>query len=563
MQRKVHCLIIYPRFSPHSFWNFSFVAKMRGARYNMPPLGLLTVAALLPREWECRLVDLNTCDLDESLFDWADIVMIGGMITQRLETLRLIRMAHEHGKPVAVGGPDPTSVPNWYHEADFLVLDEAELTIPDFLKAWNEGAKSGHFTANGKKPDVTTSPVPRFDLVNFSNYLYIGVQCSRGCPYTCEFCDIIELYGRVPRFKTPDQVLTELNTLYEAGYRGQVDFVDDNFIGNKKAAKELLIKLIAWSEERNWPFFFSTEATITLAADPVMLDLMKQCDFRWVFVGIETPDPATLRQTQKKQNTLKPIADSIRKINESGMLVLAGFILGFDEEKTGAGEALATFVEETRIGIAMTGLLASLPNTQLERRLFREGRQFVRPETGDGMRAEEADQMTGGLNFVTRRPRAEILKEYRDTLKRLYSPKSYFKRVRGFLEWYRGFPRGLASAGGLSTMLISLLNLNLRYLMRPRLWWEYARTMFAGIRHSGIGFVRTGIMCVFYLHLDRQTRYVVRQLDDQIAELESIGEELYIRKRNFTVQPATPTLPVGIPKPLPIVRPAETLASVG
>ncbi len=536
--QKVRCLLIYPRFSEFSFWNFSYIARIKGARYNMPPLGLLTVAALLPSNWEFRLADLNTCDLDKSLVDWADVVMTGGMITQRLETLRLIKMAHDHGKPVVVGGPDCTSVPNWYHEADFLVLDEAEITVPDFIKAWESGAKSGRFGAHGKKPDVTRSPIPRFDLARFSNYMYIGLQCSRGCPYNCEFCDIIELYGRVPRFKTPDQILAELDTLYRAGYRGHVDFVDDNFIGNKKAAKELLTRLIAWSEERGWPFFFSTEATITLAADPVMLDLMKRCDFRGVFVGIETPDPAVLRQTQKKQNTLKPIADSIRKINEAGMMVLAGFILGFDEEKSGAGDALVACVEATRIGVAMTGLLASLPNTQLERRLIREGRQLHRPESGPGMRPEELDQMTAGLNFVTRRPRIEVLKEYRAVLKRIYSPKSYFERVRGFLKWYKGFSRGMASAGTLSAMLIGLFNVNLRYLFRPRLWLQYARTLLAGIRHSGMGFARAAQMSAFFLHLERQTAHVVRQLDQQIGELETAGEEVYIRKRNFSVGPA-------------------------
>lgn len=540
MRQKVRCLLIYPRFSQFSFWNFSFVAQISGNRYNMPPLGLLTVAALLPDNWEFRLEDLNTKELDESLFEWADVVMTGGMITQQLETRRLIRLAHAHGKLVVVGGPDCTSQPDMYREADFRVLDEAEITLPLFLKAWEAGARSGTFSAGDKKPDVTTSPIPRFDLVRFSNYMYIGLQCSRGCPYTCEFCDIIELYGRVPRFKTPDQVITELETLYKAGYRGPVDFVDDNFIGNKKAAKALLTRIIAWSEKRNWPFFFSTEATITLGADPEMLDLMRRCDFRMVFVGIETPDPAILKQTQKKQNTMKPIADSIRKINGAGMTVLAGFILGFDEEKAGAGQALAACVEETNICVAMTGLLVSLPNTQLERRLIRTGRQMFRPG-GSEQRADEQDQMTGGLNFKTRRPRVEILKEYRAALLSIYDHKAYFARIRGFLKWYKGYPR---SRIGLGTALLGLFNLNLRYLARPKLWWQYLRTMFAGMRHSGIGFARAGIMSIFYLHLERQTAHVVKVLDKQIQELETEGEEAYIRNRGSYFPP-----PNVVPEP--------------
>jgi radical SAM superfamily enzyme YgiQ (UPF0313 family) len=537
MRQPVRCLLIYPRFSEFSFWNFAYIARIRGRRYNMPPLGLLTVAALLPAHWQCRLVDLNTCELDKSLLDWADVVMTGGMITQRLEVLRLIQRAHAHGKTVVVGGPDCTSQPHVYEEADFLVLDEAEITVPDFLKAWEAGARSGRFGADGKKPDVTRSPIPRFDLARFNNYLYVGIQCSRGCPYNCEFCDIIELYGRVPRFKKTDQVIAELEVLYRAGYRGQVDFVDDNFIGNKKAAKELVHGLIAWSEEHGWPFFFSTEATITLAGDPVMLDLMSRCDFRMIFVGIETPDPVLLRQTQKKQNTLRPIADSIRKINEAGMMVLAGFILGFDEEKPGAGDAVAACVEETNISVAMTGLLTSLPNTQLERRLLREGRQMLR-SNATKMLPHEIDQHTGGLNFVTRRPRLDILKEYRASLLRIYSPRSYFTRVRGFLKWYKGHPRPGDSAGSLFGLLLGLANLNLRYMLRPGLWPQYLRTMAAGMCHSGIGFARAAMMSIFYLHLERQTAHVVRQLDAQIQELQSTGEENYVRNRQYAVEPA-------------------------
>jgi radical SAM superfamily enzyme YgiQ (UPF0313 family) len=537
MRQSVRCLLVYPRFSEFSFWNFAYIARIRGRRYNMPPLGLLTVAALLPAHWQCRLLDLNTCELDPSLLNWADVVMTGGMITQRLETLRIIRKAREQGKAVVVGGPDCTSQPHVYDEADFLVLDEAEITLPAFLQAWDNGARRGRFGADGRTPDVTRSPIPRFDLAKLSNYLYVGVQCSRGCPYNCEFCDIIELYGRVPRFKSPDQLLAELEVLYRAGYRGQVDFVDDNFIGNKRAAKELLHRLIAWSQAHGWPFFFSTEATITLAGDPVMLDLMRQCDFRMIFVGIETPDPVLLRQAQKKQNTLRPIADSIRKINEAGMMVLAGFILGFDDEKPGAGDAVADCVEETNIGVAMAGLLTSLPNTQLERRLIREGRQMLRP-TGSKVLAHEIDQHTGGLNFVTRRPRVEILKEYRDALLRIYSPPSYFRRVRGFLKWYKGHPRPGDSAGSLFGLLLGLANLNLRYLLRPGLWLPYARTLVAGLRHSAIGFARAAMMSIFYLHLERQTGHVIRQLNDQIRELETAGEESYVCNRQYVVEPA-------------------------
>jgi radical SAM superfamily enzyme YgiQ (UPF0313 family) len=249
-------LLVFPRFNPHSFWSFQAACDFRGKRCPAPPLGLLTVAALLPPEWDVRLVNRNAEELATNDLNWADLVMTGGMLPQQRDTLWLIELCHHHGKPVVVGGPDATSSPEIYCCADFLVLGEAEGIINQFVEAWSAGSKRGIFQGPKFQVDVTKSPMPRFDLLKREHYLLIGVQYSRGCPFNCEFCDIIELYGRVPRTKTNEQMLSELDVLYRIGHRGHVDFVDDNFIGNKKALKRFLPALCDWQRERDYPFEF-------------------------------------------------------------------------------------------------------------------------------------------------------------------------------------------------------------------------------------------------------------------------------------------------------------------
>ncbi len=287
MRSSCNVLLVAPRFSGRSFWNFEAACEVYGARFPAPPLGLITVAALLPASWQCRLVNRNTEELRASDLDWADLVMTGGMLPQQPDTLRVIELAHERGKPAAVGGPDATSSPDAYLAADFRVLGEAEGVIDAFIEAWNSGARRGTFEAEKFTVDVTRTPIPRFDLLKRSQYTYFGVQFARGCPFTCEFCDIIELYGRVPRVKAIEQMLAELDHLYSIGYRGHLDFVDDNFIGNKKAVKAFLPHLIAWQKERGYPFEFSTEASLNLADDDRLLALMREANFFTIFVGIE------------------------------------------------------------------------------------------------------------------------------------------------------------------------------------------------------------------------------------------------------------------------------------
>ncbi|MDE3129326.1 MAG: B12-binding domain-containing radical SAM protein, partial [Gemmatimonadota bacterium] len=346
-------LLLYPRFYASSFWDNREASAAAGARMLSPPLGLITVAAMLPPHWPVRFIDRNCAEVAADDLAWADMVMTGGMLPQQGDTLEVVRLCRAHGVPAVVGGPDITSSPHLYHEADIQVLGEAELVIDDFVAAWESGARTGRFVAEKFQADVTRTPIPRFDLLTFADYLRIGVQFSRGCPFSCEFCDIIELYGRVPRVKTVDQMLAELDALYGLGYRGQVDFVDDNLVGNRKALREFLPRLVAWQREHGYPFEFSTEASVNIASDAAVLALMRDARFFALFVGIESPDEVTLAGTQKKQNTRRDLVESIHTIHAHGMWVTAGFILGFDDEHGQVGDAMVRFIEDSAIPICM------------------------------------------------------------------------------------------------------------------------------------------------------------------------------------------------------------------
>jgi len=419
-------LLINPRFSLHSFWNYRETCTVVGARYVAAPLGLITVAALLPAAWTLRLVDRNTEELSEDDLRWADLVMVGGMLPQQRDAKRVIAMAHACGKPVVMGGPDVTASPAVYDEAEFRVLGEAEQIMGEFIEAWRTGATRGLFAAR-TFPDITTSPVPRFDLLKLEHYMHVGVQFSRGCPFNCEFCNVIELNGRVVRSKMAQQMIRELDALHALGYRGHVDFVDDNLIGNRRTLKPFLAELGRWLEQRGYPFEFTSEASLNLADDDELLEAMRRAGFFAVFVGIESPDPATLASTKKLQNTHHDIAASIHKINRAGIFVNAGFIIGFDAESGSVAPGMIDCIEQAAIPVCMVGLLYALPGTQLYRRLLAEGRLYADSDrvASDG----DTDQCTTGLNYVTLRPRREILGDYREVLRRIYDPRAFFGRV--------------------------------------------------------------------------------------------------------------------------------------
>jgi radical SAM superfamily enzyme YgiQ (UPF0313 family) len=417
-------LLVNPA-APESFWTFRKSCEFSGHKALNPPLGLVTVAALLPCEWDFRLVDLLAQNLSNDHWDWADTVMLSGMIIQRESLLALVQEAKQRGKRVVVGGPYPTSLPNEVLEAgcDFLVRGEGESAIPLFLKALEAGKTRG-VIENSDKPEMPDSPIPRFDLINFDDYNTLSVQTSRGCPFDCEFCDIVNLYGRKPRYKTPDQVIAELETIYNLGWRREVFIADDNFIGSKRHARSILEELIPWMKSHGEPFSFWAQSSVNLGQDLELIDLMTEANFATVFVGIESPDEEILQLNRKFQNVRNPLLESIANINANGLDIMASFVIGFDSEKKGAGERIAAFADQAGLPMVMLNVLQALPNTRLWERLKAEGRLLEAGTSG---------QTSGGrMNFIPSRPESEIASEYLAACDYLYEPSHYLARAYRF-----------------------------------------------------------------------------------------------------------------------------------
>jgi radical SAM superfamily enzyme YgiQ (UPF0313 family) len=413
-------LLLWPVMS-NSFWSYQETLDLSGLKSTNPPLGLITIAAMLPTDWEIRLFDRNVTPETDADWEWCDLAIISAMIVQKVDFQSLIRKGVSLGKRVAVGGPFATSIPAVAMEAGahYLILDEGECTIPLFLDALARGETEGIFRS-AEKPDVTKTPIPRFDLLDLDAYLAITVQFSRGCPFQCEFCDIINLYGRKPRTKTPAQFLAELDVLYQMGWHRYVFIVDDNFIGNTHNAKLLLRALIPWMEERSYPFIFLTEASINLAEDDELIELMVKAGMTMVFMGIETPDTDSLLGIHKVQNTRRSLVAACEKITQMGLQIMSGFIMGFDNERAGAGERIKEFIETANIPIAQFSLLQALQNTALWNRLEREGRLT------EGLGTIHQGAI---MNFTPTRPVVEITEEFIDAFWQMYEPMPYLKRT--------------------------------------------------------------------------------------------------------------------------------------
>ncbi|MBE9177888.1 DUF4070 domain-containing protein [Oculatella sp. LEGE 06141] len=502
-------LLLYPLF-PKSFWSFEKTLELVNRKALLPPLGLITVASLLPQEWEFKLVDRNVREITEAEWHWADLVLLSAMIVQKKDFADQIQAAKRRGKRVAVGGPYPTALPDEAREAgaDYLILDEGEITLPLFIEAVQQGKTSGVFRSDGVKPDVTSTPVPRFDLLDFNAYDNMSVQFSRGCPFQCEFCDIIVLYGRKPRTKTPEQLLAELDRIYELGWRGGVFMVDDNFIGNKRNVKLLLKELKVWQAERGYPFSFVTEASIDLADDQELMDLMLDCYFGSVFLGIETPDEESLSLTKKFQNTRSPLADSVERIITSGLRVMAGFIIGFDGEKPGAGDRLLRFVEQSTIPTAIFSMLQALPDTALWHRLEKEGR----------LRTKNADiNQTTLMNFIPTRPIEDITREYIEAFWQLYDPEKYLDRSYRHIMLL-GEPRAKSTAQPINLkQLRGLMILIWRQGVKRKTRWKFWHHLFSVIKHKPSLWTRFLVTCAYGEHF-ADYRYIVRdQLEKQLA----------------------------------------------
>ena len=432
-------LLINPKF-PYSFWSFDRVCQMVGCKTLFPPLGLITVAALLPATWEFRLLDLNAESVAEADWEWADLVMLTGMLIQRENLLDLIREAKQRHKKIVVGGCYPSAQPEEVLAAgaNVVVQGEVEGIIPQLLAALEKG-ETGIILKLADWPALTQSPCPRFDLLKLDYYDNMSVQTSRGCPYDCEFCDVVKFYGPKPRFKAPEQVLAELLLLSELGWRKSVFICDDNFIGRRTHALAILDRLIPWMKQHGEPFGFWTQTSVNLGKDPEIIDLMTEANFGDVFVGVETTEAAVLESSSKYHNKVDFMAQWVHTIQANGLGLMASFIIGLDHEPPGIGEQIGRFVEENDIPLVMLNVLQAPPGTRLWDRLEKAGRlrQHVRP-------GKFPDQE---LNFIPTRPEAEILTEWRQAIDYIYEPSRYMARAFRFILKIRPTRRALSPTG--------------------------------------------------------------------------------------------------------------------
>lgn len=456
----MNILLVYPG-GPETFWSFKHVLKFVAKKAAFPPLGLLTVAALLPRDWNLKLVDLNVADLQDRDLRWADYVFLSGMIVHRKSAHEVAARCADLGKAVVAGGPLFTTGHREFPEIQHFVLGEAEDVVGQLTADMQRGVLQPTYRASGW-PDVRKTPVPRWDLIRLKDYVTMSVQFSRGCPFNCEFCDIVVMNGRVPRTKDPAQVVHELEALRLAGWNDMVFLVDDNFIGNRRRTRELLATLIEWRRSIRTKMGFITEASVNLADSEELCEQMVEAGFKKVFLGIETPSTGGLLECGKTQNSNRDLADAVRTLQRAGLEVMGGFIVGFDSDPADIFARQFEFIQRTGVVTAMVGVLTALPQTALYQRLAREGRLL----------AETCGNNTdAALNFVTRLDREFIVSGYKELMRKLYAPQAYYRRIRAFLRTFE--PRGPAmrlSPADLRAFLKSLWLLGVWHKGRRGYW---------------------------------------------------------------------------------------------
>ncbi len=419
-------LLIYPEI-PDTFWGFKHALKFIRKKAALPPLGLLTLAAMLPKEWSKRLVDVNVTKLTERDLEWADLVFISAMVVQRDSARQIIARCKEACLKVVAGGPLFTSEHKQFEDIDHFVLNEAELTLPPFLADLERGCARRIYETSDFS-DIRKTPTPMWELADLKKYASMSIQFSRGCPFECEFCNVTALFGHKTRIKTTEQIIAELDALYSLGWRGQFFFVDDNFIGNKKYLKaQLLPALIEWrKDKRGIPF--NTEASINLADDEPLMEMMVEAGFDAVFIGIETPDDESLAECNKKQNRNRDLVECVKRIQRAGLQVTGGFIVGFDSDTSSIFHRQIDFIQKSGIVTAMVGLLQAPSGTRLYKRLKQEGR-LVDQSSGDN-----ADGIT---NIIPKMDLDALCEGYRNLMHHIYSPKLYYQRVKTFLREYK------------------------------------------------------------------------------------------------------------------------------
>ncbi len=420
-------LLVYPRY-PDTFWSFKHALKFISKAASFPPLGLLTIAAMLPKEWQLKLVNMSVTSLTDADIRWADYVFVSAMVTQRSSAKEVIAHCRKLGTKIVAGGPLFTTEYEELEGVDHFVLGEAEDIMPSFIKDLEAGCAQ-HIYSSSERPDIAKTPIPLWSLVDMKKYSSMNVQYSRGCPYNCEFCDIIVLNGHKPRTKSKVQMLAELDAIYQQGWRGGVFIVDDNFIGNKKKLKsEILPAIISWTKERKYPFALSTEASINLADDEDLMQLMVAAGFNTVFIGVESPNEESLAECDKFLNKNRDLIASVKKIQNYGMEVQGGFIVGFDSDPLSIFKSQISFIQKSGIVTAMVGLLNAPRGTRLYQRLQKEHRLLK------GFSGNNTDC---SINFIPKMNYETLLSGYQHILKTIYAPKQYYERVKTLLKEYK------------------------------------------------------------------------------------------------------------------------------
>ena len=463
----MNVLLLYPSF-PETFWGYKYALSFIGKKAALPPLGLLTVASMLPKTWSLRLVDLNVRSLKKSDLAWADMALISGMIAQKSSAKELVARCQAAGLCVVAGGPLFTVGPEAFPEVEHLILDEAESSLAAFLADFAQGC-AAHVYRASELPSCESSPVPSWELVKPGHYASACVQYSRGCPFDCEFCSVTALFGHRPRVKSPVQVIAELDRLWETGWRGSVFFVDDNLIGNKRALRDnLLPALQAWRKTGRH-FTFYTEASINLADDDELIQQMVRAGFDQVFIGIETPDSASLVECHKVQNQGRDLLADIWKLQGAGLEVQGGFIVGFDSDAVSIFQRQMEFIQNSGIVTAMVGILQTVPGTKLHERLAREGRLLHAPS---------GNNSDGTINFVTHMSPQLLRDGYRQLMRRLYKPGPYYQRVGLFLSQFRGrLQGGSFRLRNLLAFARASVRLGILGSERFHYWWLILRTL--------------------------------------------------------------------------------------
>src|SRR5687767_2942472 len=512
----MNILMLYPKFPEQTFWNTARTIKLLwGRKAIMPPLGLLTIASYLPEDFSLRLVDRNVAEESEADWAWADVVFLSVMMAQREDYRACVANAKMRGKPIAVGGPFTHALPEEAcADADWICFGEAESIMDDFSGDVRANRRGRQYQG-GSDTNMERARLPRFELLpDVNDYATMALQFSRGCPFKCEFCDIIEIYGRVPRTKTPSQVCAELAAVERLGFQGYVFLVDDNFIGNKRKAKEMLAELASWNREHSYPFRYYTEASINLADDDELLERMSNAGFFHVFIGIETPDPKLLKTTQKMQNVPGNPLAKLAKIRRHGLHVTAGFIVGFDGEERGVFEAQRRFIQASGIGVAMVGLLQAIPHTQLARRLKAEGRLLdTLSSTGN--------HTVEGINFVPKgaMTKREYLENYRELVREIFQPKAYFARtLPALLELRAKAPIGSLRRNGLKLSAVLVKEFYYFGLRAKAFRWYFWRA-FLQILWKRPGALESFVFdCAVFHHLHQHADYIQRELGRYLAE---------------------------------------------